>query len=267
MLKKATLFLRASLAVAALLTASAIAFAQVPPAPPGVDPTHYWTYHIVDPIPQPSPIIVSDQFFRQPIPLTVDMRERLLNWVMKNNSPVHDTTLHYTWWNIVEKRPIARDAIVTNQFGVSNVHLLNVEFLLTPAWKNPPIPVPSPPYANHYLCYRAVSSGPPPGLFTFEDEWHLTQGFPQQLEFLCTPCLKGHNGVIYPMVDTLTHFAVYRLDAASDHFSPFISDQFQTLPQLVGQLPFEYLFVPSLKKEIVTDTKRSTWSKVKQLYR
>src|SRR5262245_42662175 len=81
-----------------LITASAQA------QPPGLpfDPTHYWTYHMLDSLPPvgPATIVAKDQFFRNGVTLTVDRRERLLNWVFKNNSPVPDSLLHYTWWNL-----------------------------------------------------------------------------------------------------------------------------------------------------------------------
>ena len=46
--------------------------------PPGFpfDPTHYWSYQIINPVPQPQPIFAADQFFRTGVPLTVERRER-----------------------------------------------------------------------------------------------------------------------------------------------------------------------------------------------
>ena len=90
---------------------------------------------------------------------------------------------------------------------------------------------------------------------------------PLDMEFLCTPCLKQHNGQIYPVVDTVTHFAVYPVMPHSQNFVPFVNDQFLARQQFVTQIPFEYLFVPSEKVELPTDVKRSTWGKLKTLYR
>ncbi len=261
MRRMATRTLLAFLAALGLTAAGATA----QHAPPGVDPTHYWTYHILDNMPYTSPIAVQDQFHLTPLPLTVVMRQRLLNWVMKNESPVLDTLLHYTWWDVAEKPPVFRDAIVTNQFGQHVVRLLNVEFLLVPALKNNPSP--EPPPANHYLCYRAEGFPGPGTMYLFRDEWRTDQSQPLAIEFLCTPCIKQHAGRTFVPPDPLTHLAVYPLDVGSELFAPHLADQFLAHPQLAQQFPLEYLFVPSLKQELPTSTKRDTWSRLKQLYR
>jgi hypothetical protein len=250
----------------ALLVPASIAFAQV--TPPGIDPTHYWTYtNLQTAPPEPTPIAVQDQFYRQPIPVTVDRLERLLNWVRKNNSAVPDTLLHYTWWNLVEKLPTPRRVIVTNQFGSHVVQVNNLEFLLAPALKNPNAATgPTPPPANHYLCYRATGFPGPPNTYDLVDEWKVDTQHPGDLEFLCTPCLKEHNGQIFPPVDTVTHYAVYPINPHSDNFVPFTVDQFGPHPLFVTQVPPEYLFVPSTKAELPTDVRNSTWSRLKQLY-
>jgi len=90
-----------------LLAAGLLLLAQVPAHaqgnPPGVDPTHYWTYQLHAPYPQPESILVQDQFFPAPTRVNVDRLERLANWVIKTDSttgissfPV-DTSVHYTW--------------------------------------------------------------------------------------------------------------------------------------------------------------------------
>lgn len=254
---------RAILAALGMLLITAAVHAQ--PGPTPFNPTHYWTYHNLDVIPFPQPIVVRDQFFRQPITLTVDSLTRLLNWVRKNNSAVPDTFLHYTWWNIKEKVPVSKFAVVTNQFGSHTVHVLNVEFLLAPARKNQTNPGPLP--ANHYLCYRAVGFPGPPVAYNLEDEWKRDLQTPKDMEYLCTPCLKQHLGQIFPPVDTVTHFAVYPVMPFSENFVPFVTDQFQQRQLFVTQFPPEYLFVPSEKVEIPTETKRSTWGRLKKLYR
>jgi hypothetical protein len=72
---------------------------------------------------------------------------------------------------------------------------------------------------------------------------------------------------VYAPVDTVTHLALFRINPYSDLFSPFMADQFWQGGRPVQQQPTEYLLVPSLKEEIVTDTKRQTWGKLKTLYR
>jgi hypothetical protein len=216
-------------------------------------------------VPQPQPIFAADQFFRSGVPLTVERRERLLNWVIKNNSPVPDTTLHYAWWNILEKLPVNRTVIVTNQFGSFRVQVLNLEFMLAPALKNQTAP--ALPFKNHYLCYRATGFPGPPTSYSLRDEWRVDQQQPQAMEFLCAPCMKQHLGVTYPVVDTVTHYAAYPIAPVSETFVPFIADQFMQQQQLVYQYPFEYLFVPSEKTDLPVDTKKDTWGRLKQLYR
>jgi len=257
---------RLLLALACLLPAS-IVFAQA--NPPDVNPTHYWTYtNLQTAPPQPIPLEVQDQFYRQPIPITVDQLQRLLNWVHKNNSPVPDTLLHYTWWNIVEKIPTPRRVIVTNQFGSHVVTVDHLEFLLAPALKNPNAATGNqPPLANHYLCYRATGFPAPTIAYDLQDEWKRDSQPVGDLQFLCTPCLKFHNGQVYPPVDTLTHLAVYPVQPHSDNFVPLVLDQFGPHPLFVTQIPPEWLFVPSDKTEIPVDTRKSTWGRVKQLYR
>ena len=231
------------------------------------NPTHYWTYHDLHPVTQPQSILVMDQFYRQPIPIAVDQRQRLLNWVHKNNSAVPDTFLHYTWWNIVQKLPTPRRVIVTNQFGSAIVQVQNLEFMLVPALKNPNAANFNPPVANHYLCYRATGFPPPPTGYDLRDEWRVDFQQPLPMEYLCTPCWKAHLGQVFPAVDTVTHFAVYPIQPQSDVFQPFLLDQFFRGPTLVQQLPLEYLFVPSEKTELPVPTQKRTWGRVKGMYR
>jgi len=253
-----------------LIVACGLLLLSVPARAQGqpYNPTHYWSYHNLQPFAIPQPIQVRDQFFRQPVTVTVDTLARFLNWVHKNNSAVPDTFVHYTWWNIREKLPPPggpREVIVTNQFGSYHVQVTNLEFLLAPAWKNRPDPIA--PLANHYLCYRAFGFPAPPAGYDLRDEWRVDFQIPKDMRYLCTPCLKQHFGQIFPPVDTLTHLAVYPINPFSDHFNPLVSDQFQTLTVPVQQFPEEYLFVPSEKVELPTDVKKSTWGRVKQIYR
>jgi hypothetical protein len=261
----ANTLLRGSALAACLTFVAASAHAQAGGNPPDVNPTHYWSYTLIDPVIHPTPIQVSDQFFRFPVPMYVDSLARLVNWVHKDNSPVLDTLIHYTWWNVQPKLPMQVPVIVTNQFGQQPVQVEHVEFMLVPAWKNQPQPVQ--PNANHYLCYRAHGFNPPPQPHFFQDEWRQDVQYPYPMEFLCTPCMKEHNGQIYPPVDTLTHLAVYPITPQSDYFYPFIMDQFFAGPVYVWQKPLEYLFVPSDKKLIITDSKKASWGRIKTLYR
>ena len=235
--------------------------------PTGVDSTHYWTYHLIDPVYYPQPIEAKDQFLTNYVPLQTDSLTRLVNWVIKNNSTVRDTFLHYTWWNLQPKLPVNQFVKVTNQFGSANVNVYQLEFLLTPAWKNYQSPIPGGPTANHYLCYRANGFPPPTQPYSLRDEWRNDYQPIGPLEFLCVPCWKEHLAQVYAPVDTVTHLALYRIIPYSDVFYPFIQDQFVHAQRPVQQYPFEYLMVPSLKSPIPTDTRKSTWGKLKAIYR
>jgi hypothetical protein len=247
-----------------ILCIGVTAHAQPPGGPP-FNPTHYWTYQMPEAVPAPQPIFAADQFFRGGVPLTVERRERLLNWVSKNNSLVPDTLLHYTWWNILEKLPVNRRVIVSNQFGSFPVQVLNLEFMLAPALKNQAAP--ALPQANHYLCYRATGFPAPPTAFDLRDEWRVDIQQPQAIEFLCAPCAKQHLGAFFPVVDTVTHLAAYPITPSSETFSPLVRDQFMSNFEIVKQSPIEWLFVPSEKTDLPVDVKKDTWGRLKKLYR
>lgn len=247
----------------AALVALAPAYGQPEPTP--IDSTHYWTYQLLDPLYQPVQVQARDQFFSFYTPIYLDSLTRLVNWVYKNNSTVRDTFIHYTWRNIQNKLPVTRHVTVSNQFGSYPVDVDRLEFLLTPAWKNEQFP--TPPYANHYLCYRAHGFPGPTSNYFLRDEWRTDVQLPLPMEYLCVPCWKNHAGQEYAPPDTATHLALYPITPQSDYFYPFVQDQFGMGPLFVQQRPLEYLLVPSRKFEEPTKTERTTWGKVKVLYR
>lgn len=238
------------------------AFGQVGATP--IDSTHYWTYHLQEPLYSPIQVTARDQFLTVYNPVYLDSLTRLVNWVIKNNSTVRDTLIHYTWWNIQNKIPVSKTVNVSNQFGDYPVFVENLEFLLTPAWKN--VPQPGLPYANHYLCYRAHGFPGPGKNYFLRDEWRNDVQNPLSMEYLCVPCWKNHAGVVYPPIDTDTHLALYPILPNSDVFFPFVKDQFRQNYYYVQQRPIEYLLVPSTKVD-PTPEKRSTWGRLKTLYR
>ena len=227
--------------------------------------THYWTYRLIEPLAIPSPILASDQFFRTPVTLQVDTLSRLVNWVRKNSSPVRDTNLHFTWWNVQPKLPVNKNVVIRNQFGQFPTVVENLEFLLAPALKN----VPTAPFLplSHYLCYRAHGPGPSGDAFLLVDEWRRDVLPVLDLQYVCAPCLKIHGGNQFPPVDTLTHFAVYEVQPQSEVFVPLVRDQFITQQFPVHQAAPEYLFVPTIKYDAPTSTRQSTWGRLKVLYR
>lgn len=269
-----TLFTSLMLAACCVVLAPA---ARAQGNPPNVNPTHYWTYHMQPPVFNPQQVALQDQFSAAPIPNATDQMLYLVNWVQKTDpttgitSPVLNPNLHYTWWNLQNKFPVNQFVQVTNQFGSYPVDVLNAEFLLAPALKYYPPgagdPNAPPPVANHYLCYRANGFPGPTHPYLIQDEWRQDQQLPGPLQFLCVPCLKVHNGAVYPPVETDTHLALYPIQPQSPTFPPFIIDQFIRGQQIVMQLPVEFLMVPSTKTLITTDTKSSSWGRLKMLYR
>ena len=229
-----------------------------------IDPTHYWTYTILNPNNGPFPIRATDQFIPM-TPLEVMRSVKLLNWVMKDNSLVPDTLRHFVWWDIQPKVPVTQFVEIENQFGTFNVGVTNLDFLLAPAWKNQPQAI-NPPW-NHFLCYRAQGGATDNGLRTFRDEWRFDQQPVYELQYICNPCLKEHNGEFFPIIDPYTHFAVYRINPFSDYFTPPVFDQFYPAQYYVYQYPSEWLFVPSIKRDIPTPTKKDSWGRLKTLYR
>jgi hypothetical protein len=211
-------------------------------------------------------VAASDQFLNPAIPVYLDSLTRLVNWVSKNGSTVKDTLIHYTWWNIINKNLVEKPVVITNQFGSGPAQVHDLEFMLVPAWKN--YQAPNFPQANHYLCYRADSPiVPPSGFYDLFDEWRHDGQYVGPLQYLCAPCTKYHGGVVFPPVDTLTHLAVYPIYPQSDYFYPLVSDQFLTRYQYVQQYAIEYLFVPTVKTEVNTPTRHSSWGKLKSLYK
>ena len=134
-----------------------------------------------------------------------------------------------------------------------------------------PVPQPQPIFAADQFFRTGVplprAAPGPPVAYDLRDEWRVDTQQPQAMQFLCAPCMKQHLGITYPVVDTVTHYAVYPITPVSETFVPFIRDQFMAVQQLVYQYPLEYLFVPSEKTDLPTDTKKDTWGRLKQMYR
>jgi len=252
------------LLLAGALSLASVAVAQ--PNPPGVNPTHYWTYQpSYGGHPELHTIQARDQFFTGFTPIILDTLLRFINPVHKDGSPILDPELHYTWWSIANELPNFASAILTNQFGQHPVNVHDLQFMLVPARKDNAAPG-SPP-ANHYLCYRATGGAPFNGLRTLVDQWRTDEQQVGELEYLCAPCWKEHNGTVFPAVDEVTHLAMYRIAPYSPRFFPFIQDQFFSGTCDVQQYPIEYLLVPSLKQLIPTNVTPSTWGRVKSIYR
>ena len=228
-----------------------------------IDSTHFWTYTIMNPVGGPFPVIVRDQFLPD-TPIEVWRPVKLVNWVQKNNSPVRDTLNHFVWWDVQPKIPVGRIVEIDNQFGKYIIGVDQLDFMLVPAWKNEARP--THPELSHYLCYRA--QGPGPNIpFSLHDEWRFDVRPVFELRYLCNPCQKIHQGQVFPPIDLNTHLAVYQLPVNSEQFYPPVFDQFGQMQYVVSQRTPEWLFVPSQKREVPTDSKRQSWGRIKTLYR
>jgi hypothetical protein len=228
--------------------------------PPGID--HYLVYRTSF-VPGPFDVVLRDQW-TDPTTHIADQLDWWANPVMKDNGPIHNSPLHYTWWRI-NPTPHSRDVRITNQFGENLIHVMDAHYLLNPALKNLPAPQPLPD-ANHYKCYRAVGPAPPRTVL-LQDQWGSFQAEVQQVEWFCNPTDKFFQGAAHPMVRPDAHLTCYRIQ----HTTPppmdvpyFFQDQFRA-DQSTAFRP-EFLCLPTFKHEIVP-TVPQTWGSVKALYR
>jgi len=254
------------------LVVLAVAFAAAPAAAqPGLNPTHYWSYHVLNPAFSQDTVYVGDQFVPQ-VPLSPLRLDRLLTPTWKTHGGVvhapSDTVTHYDWWD-VPNMPVTRTVIIDNQFDQNlTIPVYELDFLLVPTQKSlTPQPLPVITDKNHYLCYRVQGSSP--GMTVIlRDQFHQQGQLVASLTYLCNPCQKRHGGQIYPVVDPQTHLALYRLEIPE--FGPvtaWLTDQFVSNWQTgLRQIPDEYLAVPTIKHEATSIQERS-WGRIKSTYR
>jgi hypothetical protein len=242
-----------------LLVLVALAGSRINAQPP-IPIDHYDSYR-VEPQTLGTTVIVGDQFIPE-LPVQVLVYDRLLNPVRQDGAAYVDSTAHLNWWRIEPNPNVDRRVIVTNKFGQGAWQILNLEFLLAPARKNEPPPLPE--NINHFLCYRAV--GPDPNTDVLLEDQFRRFGTPVgPPEFFCNPCRKDHAGRVFPIVNPDAHLAVYPIFPPTFTAQVFTFDQFGEHPALIVSPPPEYLFVPSLKEEPVP-VESGTWGRVKSLY-
>jgi hypothetical protein len=166
--------------------------------------------------------------------------------------PIHRPDLHYTWFGDQTLQ------VGTNAFGDS-------EYLLNPALKNAAAGTPL-PVANHYRCYPCT--GAPVNVPVILTDQFLTRtALVIVPRFFCTPAEKRlADGTVFPIVDAAQHYTVYDMDFNNTPFSARISDQFITDHQLSLIFLDRWLMVPT-RKELPTQSKPSTWGRLKSLYR
>jgi hypothetical protein len=180
--------------------------------------------------------------------------------------PIIDPTLHYTWWHI---NPQFNEKLVAakNQFGDQTLYVKDGLFLLNPALKNQSG---APPIANHYKCYacegQAINQ-----VVTLRDQfdppgtpgWTATVTFPR---WFCNPADKQIPGrPPENQVDPTQHYVCYEYTQPDQAVHPLnFYDEFG--PGSLDVTPSQWLCVPTIKLGF-TPTTRSTWGKIKTLYR
>jgi hypothetical protein len=243
-----------------------------------VDPLwdHYKVYLALSPsadLPQSVEVTLVDQF--QQTTWFVRQLAHFANPVQKDHagstSPINRPDLHYTWWHSGRvPGPFGITVIALNQFGDHTIQVGtnafgDSEYLLNPALKNAAAGTPL-PVANHYRCYPCT--GEPvnvPVILT--DQFLARTALVIVPRFFCTPAEKRlADGTVFPIVDAAQHYTVYDMDYTNTAYSARISDQFITDHQLSLIFLDRWLMVPT-RKELPTQTKPSTWGRLKSLYR
>lgn len=249
--------------VAACLVAAALLLPVDPAAANPLPPwDHYKTYLVGEPPIYHFEVELEDQFGAQ-IYVT-ELLEQLGVPVVKNNEPINDPGLHYTWWVIHGREP-GRRVVVDNQFGEQGLDVGDARYLWNPALKNPE-PGQGPPLANHYKCYQAWGH-PLQREVTLVTQFGNEVAVVMEPEIFCNPTAKLDlvNGMQYPVVDPHQHYVCYRLEPVHPmQESVGVLDQF--LLESLFLVESRYLCVPSLKTG-VTPALPSTWGRVKGLYR
>jgi hypothetical protein len=213
-------------------------------------------------------VTLLDQFMRSTN--QVSQLEKFANPVQKEHHgqtfPINRPELHYSWWRI-SPDPFSIPIIAKNQFGDQPLTVLSSRYLLNPAKKNAPSTLPI-PVANHYKCYDC--QGQPitlPAPITLTDQFYTRTAQTLVPRFFCTPVEKRtQEGLIYPMTDPRQHYTVYEIQPGFQIWPALISDQFITDRNVELQND-RYLMVPTDKTFPPTDTKSSSWGRLKQIYR
>jgi hypothetical protein len=222
-------------------------------------------------------VALNDQFLLTWHTFVVRGAIKLAPPASKNGSIIYDDILHYTWYEIVDPPRMQRkDVAYENQFGPAWLSAGDPRWLLTPAVKNPlpddpgkagfPISNGGVP-ANHYLCWDALGA-PVSKIVTLETQF----GFEDDVKVLdpkyfCNPVMKQHAGVVYDIIDDQNHLVCYQLDPIHSPLvaSVFVDDQFLQ-NNVMGPVESELICVPTFKEGYV-QTEKSTWGKLKSIYR
>jgi hypothetical protein len=230
--------------------------------PPGID--HYLIYTVQPPDTASFPIVLRDQFPPQTTHIA-DIFAFFGNPVSKNNEPIVDLNLHYTWWHVSPPKPFSGSILASNQFGDQQLTLYDAEFLWNPALKNPSASDVQIPVANHYLCYRTSGSFVPRTV-SLVDQFGQYQAVVMEPVWFCTPVEKTFHGDVFPILRPEANQVCYRIEPLTGFPGIGISyfDEFRRSQAFLQQQI--WLCVPTFKHEI-TGADASSWGSVKAIYR
>jgi hypothetical protein len=224
---------------------------------------HYKVYNeSAAEIPALIPLVLRDQFGS----LNVDIiqRKRFATPASKDGSVVYDDTAHQSWFGIYAEQP-ERNVLVTDQFGTYLWTLGNAVYLVAPAVKYPQ-PGDAPPVRNHYLCYEATHGAEVVKPVMVIDQFGAVQVTVVIGKLFCNPVEKTTaDGTVFPIVDSQAHLACYLVENP-ETYSIYVTvlDQFGS-PEMT-LVSNDCLCTPALKERAL-GVEKSTWGRIKALYR
>lgn len=257
-------------AIPLLLIAAVFALAGGPaeaqvPGPFTID--HYRVYKTDPTIPITGPVTLRDQFGE------TTHNELLLDRfavpVDKNGEGILDPGLHYSWWHLIDvPLPTIIDVVIRNQFGEQTVKTYGIEYLLTPALKNPQAGQEVPKNRDHYKCHFLIGDRVLADA-SLSDQFVSDQVTVFEPLWLCNPTEKElADGTVFPIINPDEHLVCYKVTVFTDPMpSILFADQFVPVGQDTLSLSLrDILCVPSEKEEIV-QVEPQSWGQVKSTYR
>jgi len=252
------------------LAAHLVVAQGVPPLPAE---NHYKVY-ISSPITLVKPVGLRDQFGQfNVLDMVFDKFSTPAEKIVFNADgttttyPMINPDIHMDWWRINYPQP-SRVVMGTDQFGKAPWVLGDARYLLVPSLKNVPPPATVPAW-NHYLCYDALTGPLVSKPVILVDQFGNVQVVVLRAKYFCNPVEKtvgdAANQTVYPIIDYNAHLACYVVDNPQPSFHPITTiDQFGYWQTQIYQN--DCLCVPALK-DYPLATEKSTWGKVKALYR
>jgi hypothetical protein len=257
-----------ALALTLVVLVAVTATAQVPPPLPVEN--HYKVY-ISTPITMVRPITLTDQFGT--VTGTDWTFDHFANPADKYhegvNYPQPRPDVHMDWWRFFYPQP-SRVLIATDQFGQHPWEVGDAVYLLTPSAKNVLPPYPPVPVNNHYLCYDVLTGPLVQKPVILIDQFGTADVIVLEAKLFCNPVEKrvsdaSGNVTVYPIIDPTAHLTCYIVQNPQMIPRDITTlDQFGFWQTIIYQN--DCLCAPALK-DYPLATEKSTWGKVKALYR